>query len=357
MRHSGVLLELPLEQFLPNPNATAAASKRMNNKRPHSPGAPSQYSPTKRRILHEEGIFTPETTTKSPQLSESGRFAPSHFNKLLSGPGSPARKLEFGVSSTRRLDIDDAFNIEHRHNDITPKQSAPSAPSSPMKLAPSPELAAKRSGKPLFSRSSVEEFGMDVYHSPRKQSVSSTEFPSALPRSFLPTNRQSHHYPGFDVYQDSHGTAIDLLSSSVDAETSLLGSPPQRVRRDKESEKENMPPRRKSMKSIAIPLAPPAWEKAGLLSPHTTRTFVEDISEPMQMTPQPKKIHSGLVMGRGLDMTPASKKLRMHSPGDDRMLITRRTPVGRDERRQRRQVLEDEVDAIGDVDSDEDMMI
>ncbi|EMD40917.1 hypothetical protein CERSUDRAFT_91670 [Gelatoporia subvermispora B] len=360
MRHLGPLLELPLEQFLLDPHIVATSSARTSNKRPHSPGNPSQYSPAKRRILHDEGIFTATKTTKTPLLSESGRFAPSHFNRLLSGPGSPARKLEFGMSSKRRLDEGERHDAGRKAHDSIPDASVLL---SSTKLAPSPKLVTRRSVKPSSTSSNTHEPGMDIYCSPQRQPTTDREaFLSPCQSTLLP-NRQPHHYPGFDVYQDTRAVGSEVPSSPPTEEKPFLSAPHQRVRRDKESEKENMPPRRKPVKSVKSDASHPAstaWEKAGLLSPHVKRSVVEDLDEPMQITPKPKKIvYSGLAKGRGVCATPTRQAPGgITSPGDDRMLITPgRTPLGKDEVKLRRQALEDEVDGLCATDSDEEMMI
>ena len=63
MQRPGPLQELPLDRFLlSNPNLSAIKS----NKRPLSPSDPTLFSPAKRRILNEEGIFSPEKSWKGP---------------------------------------------------------------------------------------------------------------------------------------------------------------------------------------------------------------------------------------------------------------------------------------------------
>ncbi|KAG6868170.1 hypothetical protein C0993_006838 [Termitomyces sp. T159_Od127] len=78
MDRPGPLKDLPLDQFLPiNPNHS--------RKRPPSP-VPVLFSPAKRRILDEEGIY-------SPRSHLARRNA---FSDVLAGPSSPAKRLDFG---------------------------------------------------------------------------------------------------------------------------------------------------------------------------------------------------------------------------------------------------------------------
>lgn len=102
----GPLRDLPLERFVDVPFTSVPTTPRRTNKRPLSPGTPSLFSPTKRRILAQEGVFSPEKTIKSV-------IAPSDRASVIHGilGQSPARKLDFGqplrsdsrVASTSRL--------------------------------------------------------------------------------------------------------------------------------------------------------------------------------------------------------------------------------------------------------------
>ncbi|KAH0587801.1 hypothetical protein J132_06144 [Termitomyces sp. J132] len=89
MDRPGPLKDIPLACFVP-----AAARKR-----PLSPAPP--LSPAKRRILHQEGIYTPSNPRSS-------------FSDVLAGPSSPAKRLDFGSpkqtpQGSRLKNLDDCF--------------------------------------------------------------------------------------------------------------------------------------------------------------------------------------------------------------------------------------------------------
>lgn len=88
------------ERFLapiPATNTTPTKST-LRSKRPLSP---TIYSPAKRRILNEEGIFTPIVKPRGTLSScASGRAASSYFHQLLQGPDSPVKKLDFGPAKS-----------------------------------------------------------------------------------------------------------------------------------------------------------------------------------------------------------------------------------------------------------------
>src|ERR1700742_1684328 len=93
----GPLQDLPLEQFLP-PDPNIAHTSRPNKRPLESPGRPSLYSPAKRRILNNEGIFSPEKTMKSPPFRSTQDYI-TRFSQVLTSTESPAKRLEFGSPS------------------------------------------------------------------------------------------------------------------------------------------------------------------------------------------------------------------------------------------------------------------
>jgi hypothetical protein len=92
------LTDLPLDRFLPSkPNSTISPLKP-SSKRTLSPTTPSLYSPTKRRILTQEGVFSPEKSLKAPIATRArASISTSRMGDVLRGPSSPARKLDFGT--------------------------------------------------------------------------------------------------------------------------------------------------------------------------------------------------------------------------------------------------------------------
>jgi len=133
----GPLRELPLERFIDVPFRPVPATPRQAHKRPLSPGTPNLFSPTKRRILAQEGVFSPEKTIKSS-------IAPSYRALVIRDQG-PARKLDFGqsprrdskaMSSSRFLEdslmepTPECSRMSRRHDHNHPSLPIPSAPSS-----------------------------------------------------------------------------------------------------------------------------------------------------------------------------------------------------------------------------------
>lgn len=158
MRRPGPLQDLPLEHFLPpNPNLPKSPFKlARGSKRPLSPGAPSTFSPAKRRILVVEGIYSPESL-KSP-LSSSIQ-SPARFADLVKGPDSPARRLDFGLPKNHSQSSAESSTAVN-----TPASSlfeaslgltTPTRKSTANSLAPSPELVHKSATPPIASSSNM----------------------------------------------------------------------------------------------------------------------------------------------------------------------------------------------------------
>ncbi|KAF8076602.1 hypothetical protein FPV67DRAFT_1472030 [Lyophyllum atratum] len=261
MPRPGPLQELPLEQFLPsNPNLPTTSRKR-----PLSPGGPNLFSPAKRRILNEEAIF---------ETPLSRRGTPARFTEVLTGPGSPAKKLDFG--SPKRLLESSAASRRLAFGTTPPHSRASSS-----RLAPSPELRPPVSS---FSTQPSDDQEMDDYFSQPSSSSSmlppssySSDIPDEIPR---PSDPQSIHYPGFCVYFDMR------LSVSPVEETGQSVTP---VGGDKEDVKENIAPRKKPRKAVTIP---DTGLKSQLLSPHTKKREIERLKS-KSTPPTPKKVLFG----------------------------------------------------------------
>ena len=192
----GPLRDLPLEQFVDVP-FTPIPTTRRAHKRPLSPGTPNLFSPTKRRILTQEGVFSPEKTIKS-FIVPSDRISVTHG--ILRR--SPARKLDFGqlpqadekATSTSPL-LEDCF----------------------MELTPKP---SRLLGQHDRDHSSIPMF---------------SSFPSRLPIPSSSSNSLTNiHHPGFDVWIDR-----DPVPSLLPSHFSLDSS------RASDEDKENLYPRRK----------------------------------------------------------------------------------------------------------------
>ncbi|KAF5387630.1 hypothetical protein D9615_000577 [Tricholomella constricta] len=209
MPRPGPLQDLPLDHFLPtNPNLPSTSRKR-----PLSPGGLSFASPAKRRILNEQAIC------KSPL---SGRGTPARFSRVLTGPSSPARKLDFG----------------------------------------SPKLTRREATPPRAFRAFSEDQEMDDYFS-HPSSSSSVPPPSSnssiIPRETPPPlDPQSIHYPGFRVYFDTH-----IILTPVEEALAQPSTPG--GEKEREALKENIVPRRRPRKVVTVP---DMDLKAQLFSPH-----------------------------------------------------------------------------------------
>ncbi|KAH9939985.1 hypothetical protein B0H21DRAFT_755405 [Amylocystis lapponica] len=336
------LTELPLERFLPPAsNADSSYSPSRPNKRPHSPGGSSLYSPAKRRILDEEGVFSPER--KSPMSSASGRFAPLYFNALLQGPGSPVRKLEFGaakptVSATPVPAVAGTPRMTRSATVAAQKVQT-------TKLAPSPELSSKKGG----SRSKATPLSVTHPAGPELKDPLRTRTSGApvltIPREVIPPDRQSTHYPGFDVFQEPY--IIIPSTPFTTASESDAGS----FTEDEDVDKENVrPPRRKKVNPAD--LADMAWAKAGLLSPSVKRKDAERSGKAMPFPATPKHM-AAKERVKEVSVTPLARSMQLlQSPGSAYVNSSPgRTPMGKKEaRKMLRKAMEEEVDALDDDD-------
>jgi hypothetical protein len=235
-RHA--LCELPLERFLP-PNLEWSPFKS-SAKRHLSPTAPSLYTPAKRRVLVQDGVFSPEKFLKTSISTHTRPLSTSRVGDSVRGPGSPARKLDFGVPETpagkkHDLSVHSLFSLLLLLN-----ATLSSGHNCPL-LAPSPELTprvTKRFSSPIPATFPFQS-DMDMedwFASPSRPSdIAST--PTSVPREPLSSlDRQSIHYPGFDVYRDPQ--AVILPAAPLHPELALSKD-------DEASElKENVPPRR-----------------------------------------------------------------------------------------------------------------
>ena len=95
-----------------------------------------------------------------------------------------------------------------------------------------------------------------------------------------PPDRQSIHYPGFDILADTYiqlpRAGSELVSSADSGSES---------KRDKEGTKENIPPRRKARKAATAP-SPLELTKMGLLSP-AGKTKLDRLGKPTSGTSDP----------------------------------------------------------------------
>jgi hypothetical protein len=273
------------------------------------------YSPAKRRILNEEGIFSPEKIYKSPI---SVRATPSRFTDTFGRPSSPARKLDFG---TPKLPIKDSDVSSVPILDNTPARSA----SSSNKLAPSPELKSLRSSDEID----------DYFSMPNRSHSPAT--PTLVPREIPPIpDPQSIHFPGFRVHFDTQ-----IILTSVDNGLESLSL----VDNGKDGQKENIAPRRKPRKAAT---APNADLKSPLFSPDTRNRMMEKLNKAKSTPVTPKRLPGGNRLETGGSPTP-----RRFDAGLAQAVTSSTPRAIEGERKAMRRALQDEVDDAGEDEYDE----
>ena len=275
----GPLCDLPLERFVDRP--FTPTTPRRAHKRPLSPGTPNLFSPTKRRILAQEGVFSPEKTVKS-SIVPSYRALVTH--DFLSQ--SPARRLDFGrspqsdskVASTSCL-LEDCFM------DLTP-ECAP----------PMPRHDRHHSLLPIPNASSSNLL-----------SISSSS-----------TNPQTNaHYPGFDIWVD-----CDSAFSSMPNHFSL--GDPYVSDEDKENlrdNKENMRPKAKSRTGLSkrLKLVSVASPEQQVRRPNTPKIPFTSLNarSPFEVRPPPRLTPGKAMKVDKHEMRRRRELLAMELDGED----------------------------------------
>ncbi|KAI0720276.1 hypothetical protein C8T65DRAFT_634005 [Cerioporus squamosus] len=329
----GPLQEMDL-RLVPVPTPRATPSHSRPNKRPHSPTVGSLDSPAKRRLKAVEGYTTPRLKSPLSASSNSARFAPAHFHALLQGPGSPAVRLDFGSSEASDTTVCEAPRGSGSGSG-TPRRSPRRTPSTRTRRSPR-LFAPPAPGSPPRSTGPANPGQTGVEVDPDSAAIrASRPSPLLIPREVSPPDRQSIHYPGFDIYQDPY-TVIPVARSP---DTSGVDST-----FDKEDDKENRAPRRKSSRKTDDPVTPSekAWVKAGLVSP--CAILKRSVKKPMPTSPHPKHVTDYLANL----LSPTQRTLRpVVSPAATLVGATPgRTPLGKEERRQMRRAMEEEMDYV-----------
>ena len=220
MRRPGPLQELPLHLYTTD---LSNLSSKSALKRPHSPHTSDLlFSPSKRRILGEEGLLPPSMVS----------------------PRNPSESLDAPViSSTRRTKVNVCqtdFSLPtmnprmshyDSHNRASRSDISPSGPTT-TKLQPSPVLRPQRSDK----RSDLYKERGNAVARPAEQPI--------LRRCDSSPDRHSIHYPGFDIYRNE-SISIQTLDPGV-----LVGQSNYVV--DVDASKENIAPKRRSRKTDAL---------------------------------------------------------------------------------------------------------
>ncbi|KAK7470426.1 hypothetical protein VKT23_001852 [Stygiomarasmius scandens] len=317
VQRSGPLRDLPLDRFLPpDPNIPQPSLPRPN-KRPRSPDRPSLYSPAKKRILDEEGVFSLEKTLKSPFRGRT-IATPIPLSGLLAS--STAKKLDFGVPKK--------FSEPSESGTAVPAHNTSPART----LAPSPGLSSRATSTAKSTPRRGTAIGDDYFATPER--ISRPSSPVLISRD-LPaaSDPRSIHYPGFKVHQDPH----IFVAEPVDLE-SLAG-------KEKEGAKENLPPKKKGKKSVD------ADASSLLMTPEGRKRELEKILKAKATPATPKK-------------TSARERHEVTSPTPRRPLTGqprstgRRTPaLTEQEKKQRRRMLQDEVEEARCLNDDDESLL
>ncbi|TCD69863.1 hypothetical protein EIP91_005940 [Steccherinum ochraceum] len=373
MHRATPLQELPLDQFLPTAtgdHTTPTRSAPRSSKRPLSPGTPTLFSPAKRRILNEEGIFVSGSQMRSPLLSCTSRRSSSvNFHALLQGPDSPVKKLDFTPRKTVPEDNDLVENVNpHSVTNVSlhasPKRRGGRTTSPRSATRPTDLLVQATPRSKLVTsatRSSMPESVTDDCFSPRSNVIghltSSTSLPTLIPRELIPTDPQSIHYPGFEIHLDVHDYAPSAraLAGGTAADRSSDQGADKVVRmKDVDNEKENLAPRNRPSRSKSTPETPASshssWSKADSRTSDGQRKL-SGMSGVSACTPRSMLRH-----GRDIGVGSSPKSRNLRATDDTRDALIALTPshaaVGSVERSRRKLALQDEVDAVDAEDDD-----
>ena len=367
MCRPGPLRELPLDRFPAGDSNVIASPTRSTshpNKRPLSPRTSALYSPVKRRILNEEGIFLPVAKLKSP-LSVPASVGPasSYFQDLLHGPDSPVKKLDFGNAKAESVDSGlgglgetaKSNNVMSSH--VTPIQRA-RASLSHQSASPFPVLHSKTTPKSKLAASStlssMPEMADDDCFSPRSlivtQMTSSTSAPTLVPREVIISDPQSIHYPGFDVFLDTHD-CLPPARAIVAAARADKGSDrgTDKLVRLKGVEKENVAPASRPCHSKSTAASPVSISKTSWLNGVVLNTDAlrKEYGSPASATVTPSSKRA-CEMSCDTGRSPLPQSLSLRVAGVVGNILTplprSRSAVGDLERSRRKMALQDEVD-------------
>ncbi|KAG7096729.1 hypothetical protein E1B28_004142 [Marasmius oreades] len=246
------LQELPLSR-VPLPPTPLTATR--STKRPFAPDSPSLFSPTKRRILSEEGLLS-DNTLKSPfHIRETLTSRPAQAN----AEPSPAKKLDFGASKIAKTSV------------------TGDRLSKPPSVAPSPQLPRTPYTPSCTSNARTPLSAVDDFFSTPERLASSSHSknpPRIVPRP-LPACSDPHsvHYPGFRVYRDPH----IIIPDPIDPGLFMV-----------RTAKENLPPRRSMKKAATEPVR--NEDNGLLLTPESKKRELEKMLKAKSTPATPRKI-------------------------------------------------------------------
>lgn len=215
MQRPGPLRDIPLDRINLADNAPHSLSFKLRpNKRPLSPNASDVYTPAKRQLVSLDAAGPLEKSSQTLLWSvKDDMSTPVRTQAVRRSLSVTPRKLDFGVAKSD----DKSYG--------SPMKCTPPSPARPT----SPSLAP-------------DAMDVDDCFSPTHSSASELLEPAVL----TSTDRNSIHYPGFDVHIDGDDTSVTSLPASVSRKLSLgSGS----LKKTKEQDKENVLPLFKQSKA------------------------------------------------------------------------------------------------------------
>jgi len=209
-----VLVDLPSECFLqpvfsddinlPNP--------RTGSKRSRSPSlARSIFSPAKRRILEQEGLFPPaQSHPSSSTIPHSIRSPHGAFSHTFDNPKRPMGTSPAGPGDILPSPPGDSDALVLPPPRVSRRVSLRLSSSPQPKSLPVPTTPTRTSPRKTRSQTSPTSTtpkapSQSAGHTSTPSSPTSAIKLTMVPREMPPRpDRRSVHYPGFDVHQDTH---------------------------------------------------------------------------------------------------------------------------------------------------------
>ena len=208
-----VLVDLRPESFLQPvfsedlnlPNA------RTGSKRSRSPSlARSVFNPAKRRILEQEGLFTPaQSHPSSSMIPHSLRSPHGAFLHAFNNPKRPMGISPAGLGDILPSPPGDPDALVLPPARVSRRVSPRLSSTSQSKSLPAPTTPTRMSPRKTRSQASPNTTPKAPSRRSGHTSTPSSPMPATkltmVPREMPPRpDRRSVHYPGFDVHQDTH---------------------------------------------------------------------------------------------------------------------------------------------------------
>ena len=213
-----VLVDLPAERFLQPvfSDDVNLPDPRTGSKRSRSPSlARSIFSPAKRRILEQEGLFPPAQSHPSSSTiprsirSSHGAFlhgfdnskrpvgtSPAGFGDILPSPPGDPDALDLPPARVSR-------RVSPRLSSTPQSKSLP-APTTPTRTSPRKTRSQQSSPANTTPKAPPSQRASHTSTPPSSSPTAATKL-TMVPREMPPRpDRRSVHYPGFDVHQDTH---------------------------------------------------------------------------------------------------------------------------------------------------------